>query len=131
MVQESNTIQTENSHILLYDGICNLCNGLVKFVKRREGTIKFTYMPLQSTAGQALLEKFGLPAGDLDTVVYIRGERYYLRSTAILNILKDLGGYWKLLYVFIVIPVFIRNFVYKIIAKTRYKIFGKQESCLY
>jgi predicted DCC family thiol-disulfide oxidoreductase YuxK len=120
---------TDTTHILLYDGICNLCNSLVRFISKkfRNGVILF--YPLQSAEGNSLLKRYGLPADDFDTVVYIRGGKYYLKSSAILHIMKELGGFWKGFYIFILVPVFIRDFIYTLIAKSRYMIFGRQDSC--
>jgi predicted DCC family thiol-disulfide oxidoreductase YuxK len=120
-----------NENILLFDGYCNLCSRLVNFIFRRDKKTKFLFVSLQSASGQSLLNKFGLPGDDFDSVVYIRGDKYYLKSSAILHILKELGGIWKLFFIFIIIPNFIRDFIYKIIAKTRYKIFGRHDSCIY
>jgi len=77
-----------------------------------------------------LLRKFGLPVGALDTVVYIRGEKYFLRSTATLWLLRDIGGAWSLFYGLMIIPGLIRDLVYKIVAKTRYAVFGRSHSCV-
>lgn len=118
-----------NVNILLYDGVCNLCNSLVHFIKKRDKYGKFQFFPLQSAKGKAFLQKYGLPSDDMDSVVYIHRDRYYLRSSAILNVLKELGGIWKLFYVFIILPAFIRDFFYMVIAKTRYKIFGRHDYC--
>jgi len=71
----------------------------------------------------------GLPLSETDTAVYMREEKYYLRSSAVLNILKDLGGFWRILYVFIIIPAFIRDFIYRLIARNRYLIFGRRVFC--
>lgn len=120
-----------NEHILLFDGVCNLCNKLVRFIIKRDQKTKFMFMSLQSVRGQSLLKQFGLPMDDFDSLVYIRDGKYYLKSSAILHILKELKGIWKLFFIFIIIPTFIRDFIYKIIAKTRYKIFGRQDSCIY
>jgi predicted DCC family thiol-disulfide oxidoreductase YuxK len=120
-----------NENILLFDGFCNLCSRLVNFIIKRDKKAKFLFLSLQSASGQSLLKKFGLPTDDFDSVVYIRSDKYFLKSSAILYILKELGGIWKLFYIFIIIPNFIRDFIYKIIAKTRYKIFGRQDSCIY
>jgi len=120
-----------NEKILLFDGYCNLCSRLVNFIIKRDKKAKFLFVSLQSATGQSLLKKFGLPGDDFDSVVYIRGDKYYLKSSAILHILKELGGIWKLFFIFIIIPHFIRDFIYKIIAKTRYRIFGRHDSCMY
>jgi len=115
-----------DKHIVLFDGVCNLCSRTVTFIAARDKILKFTYVSLQSPYGQTLLHNFGLPDRDFDSVVYIKGEKYYLRSTAVLHILKDLGGLWSMTYVFIIFPPFIRDFIYHIISKTRYRIFGRK-----
>jgi len=120
-----------NENILLFDGFCNLCSRLVNFIIKRDKKSKFLFISLQSASGQSLLKKFGLSTDDFDSVVYIRSDKYFLKSSAILHILKELGGIWKLFFIFIIIPNFIRDFIYKIIAKTRYKIFGRHDSCIY
>ena len=120
-----------NENILLFDGFCNLCSRLVNFIIKRDKKAKFLFISLQSASGQSLLKKFGLPTDDFDSVVYIKGNKYFIKSSAILHILKELKGIWKLFFIFIIIPNFIRDFIYNIIAKTRYKIFGRQDSCIY
>ena len=120
-----------NENILLFDGFCNLCSRLVNFIIRRDKKTKFLFVSLQSASGQSLLKKFGLPTDDFDSVVYIKSDKYFLKSSAILHILKEMGGIWKLFFIFIIIPRFIRDFIYTIIAKSRYKIFGRHDSCIY
>ena len=120
-----------NKNILLFDGYCNLCSRLVNFIIKRDKKAKFLFVSLQSESGQSLLKKFGLPTDDFDSVVYISNNKNFQKSSAILHILKELGGIWKFFFIFIIIPNFIRDFIYKIIAKTRYKIFGRQDSCMY
>jgi predicted DCC family thiol-disulfide oxidoreductase YuxK len=121
---------SNDDRILLFDGVCNLCNGLVRFTIKRDPLAKIKFASLQSEGGQSLLKKFNLPTDDLDSFVYIIGERYYLRSTAGLHLLKDLGRPWSLAYSFIVVPAFIRDLVYKLIAKKRYSLFGKRDTCM-
>jgi len=120
-----------NENILLFDGFCNLCSRLVNFIIKRDKKSKFLFISLQSASGQSLLKKFGLPTDNFDSVVYIRSDKFFLKSSAILHILKELGGIWKLFFIFIIVPNFIRDFIYRIIAKTRYKIFGRHNSCIY
>lgn len=119
-----------NQAVLLFDGYCNLCNGLVQFVLKADKKKKFLFASLQSESGQALLKKFDLPINDLNTFVLIIDDKYYIKSTAGLLVLKELGGFWKLFYVFILIPRPLRDFVYNKIAKYRYKIFGKRNTCM-
>jgi predicted DCC family thiol-disulfide oxidoreductase YuxK len=114
----------------LFDGVCNLCNGIVQFTIKRDMKAKFKFASLQSASGQLLLKQFNLPTDDFDSFVYINGDNFYLKSTAALHVLKELGGGWKFFYAFIIVPKFIRDFFYDVIAKTRYKLFGKRNTCM-
>ena len=116
--------------IILFDGVCNLCNHLVIFIIQRDPNARFRFATLQSMEGQKLLKETKLLPANANSVVYIRDGKYLFRSSAILNILLDLGGFWKIFYAFIILPPFIRDFVYMIIARTRYQIFGKRDSCM-
>ncbi|MEO8666385.1 MAG: thiol-disulfide oxidoreductase DCC family protein [Ignavibacteria bacterium] len=118
-----------NRRIILFDGVCNLCNSSINFIIDHDKDNKFKFASLQSDAGRELLSKFGLNEKDFDSVVLTEGEKFYTRSSAVLRVVKEFGGLWKLLYVFIVIPPFIRNFFYDIVARYRYKWFGKKDSC--
>jgi len=115
--------------ILLFDGVCNLCNALVRFIIKIDTGAKIMFAPLESPSGRYLLGKYDLPAGDIDSVVFIVGNKCFLRSSAVLHLLRSLGGGWKLFYGLIIIPKFIRDFFYNLIARTRYKIFGKTDTC--
>ena len=115
--------------IILFDGLCNLCNGSVNFIIKRDRMGAFKFASLQSEAGLSLLKQYGVTAEKIDSIVFIKEDRFFLRSSAVLNILKDLGGRWRFLYIFIIIPKFIRDFIYNVIAKSRYRVFGKRESC--
>jgi len=116
--------------ILLFDGVCNLCDSFVSFIIRHDTSKMIMFSSLQSDTGKSLLVKSGLPMDYIKSVVYIKGNRYYTRSSAVLNILKDLGGRWRLFYGFVIIPGFIRDFLYYIVAVIRYRIFGKKAICL-
>jgi predicted DCC family thiol-disulfide oxidoreductase YuxK len=115
--------------IILFDGVCNLCNGLVRFIIRQDKAARFKFASLQSASGQQLLQKFELPARQLISFVYIRGDRCYLKSDAALEVLRDLGNGWKLFYAFKIFPKVFRDFMYNIVARSRYKIFGRTDSC--
>jgi len=119
-----------SDHILLFDGVCNLCNGLVKFVIRndRQGKIKFA--PLQSLTGESLLSGFFPDNEIVDTVIFIVKDKLYFKSTAVLHLLRELGSGWRLFYGLIIIPVPVRDFFYNIIARSRYRIFGKMDTCM-
>jgi predicted DCC family thiol-disulfide oxidoreductase YuxK len=121
---------SNNRQIILFDGVCNLCNGLVQFIIKRDPDAKFHFASLQSPIGQSLLKENNLPTDNLYSFIYIKENNCFIKSTAAFNVLKDLGGLWKLLYVFIIIPKFIRDFVYNFIAKRRYRWFGKRDVCM-
>ena len=123
-------MESSNEHIILFDGVCNLCNGLVKFIIKHDPKARFKFASLQSDAGQALLEKHKLSAKDFDSIIYLQDTSYYVKSSAVLHILKDMKGIWQLLYLTIITPSPIRDFAYSIIAKYRYKIFGKRTVCM-
>lgn len=118
------------TNILLFDGYCNLCNGLVKFVIKRDTRNRILFTPLTSDKGKSMLEEAGLESNNSDTVVFFSDGKYYIKSMAILKLLKTIGGGWKFFYMFIVIPRFLRDFIYDIIARNRNRIFGKSETCL-
>ena len=119
-----------NSHlIILFDGDCNFCNFWVNFLLDRDRKNKFRFTPLQSEKGEELLKKFNLSTIDFDTFVLIDGDKYYIRSTAALIVAKNLGGLWKVLYSLIIIPRTIRDFIYNLVSKNRYNLFGKKETC--
>ena len=119
-----------NQNILLFDGVCNLCNGVVQFIIKRDKEGKFKFAALQSEAGQGILKKFGLPLDDFESFVFVHGDKYYQKSTAALHVARELGGIWKLFYFFIILPKSFRDFLYSLIANSRYKIFGRQDSCM-
>ena len=120
----------KQSSIILFDGVCNLCNSSVQFVIKHDADKKFMFASLQSTAGQLLLKQFDLPLQDFNSFILIENEKVFLKSTAALMVAKQLKGAVKLLYGFIIVPPFIRNGAYNFIAKNRYKWFGKKESCI-
>ena len=115
--------------IVLFDGICNLCNGSVRFILKNDKSKSIKVASLQSETGKNLLRHAGLPEDSIFTVIYFAGGKIYQRSEAVLQILKDMGGIWKLFYGFIIVPPFIRDFVYNVIARYRYRIFGKRDQC--
>jgi predicted DCC family thiol-disulfide oxidoreductase YuxK len=116
--------------IILFDGVCNLCNNMVRFIIKRDPFAKFKFTALQSDQGLQILKQFEFQSDKSDFIIYIRGEKCFVKSTAILYILKDLGGIWMLYFLFILIPVFIRDFFYNILARKRYQLFGRQKNCI-
>jgi predicted DCC family thiol-disulfide oxidoreductase YuxK len=115
--------------VILFDGVCNLCNASVNWIIDRDKKNLFKFASLQSEYGQALINKMNLKSDYMDTVVLQEGEKVYLRSAAALRILKHIGGIYSLAYAFIIVPAFIRDFFYNMVAKNRYKWFGKQDAC--
>ena len=127
--------QSPVSHLLLYDGVCGLCNGLVAFVLKRDMKARFRFASLQSATAQSLLREFGRNSQDLDTVFVIAnygsGSPLLLeRARAGLFVLKTLGAPWRWLDVFEFLPDSILNSGYNFIARRRYRIFGKYDQCL-
>jgi predicted DCC family thiol-disulfide oxidoreductase YuxK len=124
------SINTRYSAVILFDGVCNLCNGSVQFVIKRDKKRRFRYATLQGEVAQKLLAKHPLNPIDLDSFILIEGEKIYLRSSAALRVAKQLSGLWPLLYVLIVVPKPLRDAVYNFVGKNRYKWFGQRESCM-
>lgn len=118
------------NNILLFDGDCNLCNGVVQFIIKRDKLSKFKFTSLQSKIGQQILSKLKLSNNHFDSFIYVKNQTVYLKSTAALQILKDIGGMWKLLYMLIVVPTTIRDYIYSFIANNRYRFFGKANNCM-
>lgn len=119
-----------NQAIILFDGVCNLCNGFVQFVIKRDVKNRFLFASLQSEEGKGLIRKEGDGREQIKTIVLIENGIFYKRSTAVLKICKHLAGSIKLVYVFTIIPAFIRDILYKIIARKRYAWFGKRNECM-
>jgi len=121
--------KTENKKIVLFDGVCNLCSNSVQFILKRDKKNQFVFGSLQGTTGQEYLRKFNLPANTFNSFMLVEDDRLYTRSAAALRMLKHLGGGWSLMYAFIIVPQFIRNAIYNLVAKNRYKWFGKKDAC--
>jgi predicted DCC family thiol-disulfide oxidoreductase YuxK len=116
--------------VILFDGVCNLCNGSVLFIIKRDPESRFFFVALQSDFGKVQLRNFGLPAAELNSVLLIKGGTLYQKSNAALEITKHLSGLWPALYIFKIIPPFLRDGVYTWIARNRYRWFGKKDACM-
>ena len=116
--------------LVIFDGVCNLCNGTVQFLIRRDRGKRFLFATYQSEAGRNILQQHGFLPTEISTVVYVKNGIPYAQSRAILEIFRDLGCCWNLLYILIAIPPIIRDFIYRYIAKNRYNLFGRRESCM-
>ncbi|AHM59593.1 hypothetical protein D770_06650 [Flammeovirgaceae bacterium 311] len=115
--------------VVLFDGVCNLCNGAVDFIVRRDTRHKFMFASLQSEAGQELLNHYGLPLDAYESMVLLKGGKLYQKSTAALEIASELPGGWSLMRIFKGVPAPLRNAIYSFIATNRYRFFGKKETC--
>ena len=120
---------TDNYSIILFDGICNFCNSSVNFIIKRDKGNIFRFASLQSEIGQKFLTEYNFSHTEFDTIILIENGKLYTRSTAALRIAKSLSGIWKLFYIFIIIPGPIRNYLYDLLSRNRYKWFGKRDSC--
>lgn len=118
------------SAIILFDGVCNFCNGSVNFIIERDRKNYFKFAPLQSEIGQKLLDENGIDKIETDSVILIENGKAFTHSTAALKVTQKLDGAWSWLYAFIIIPKPIRDFFYKTFAKYRYKLFGKTDACM-
>jgi predicted DCC family thiol-disulfide oxidoreductase YuxK len=116
--------------VILFDGVCNLCNGFVRFIVERDPSGYFHFVSLQSELGLALLEGHDLPSTSLDSVVLVEGNRVHTRSDAVLRIARGLRGGWPLLTVFRIVPRPLRDFAYDWIAANRYRWFGRKDECM-
>lgn len=114
---------------LYYDGYCNLCNTWMKIVQRADRKKSIHFIPLQSVEGILILEKFEKLDEKLDSLIYEKAGIYYINSDAVIQGLTDLGGVWKAIQILNWVPKSFRDYIYKIIARNRYTIFGKAESC--
>jgi predicted DCC family thiol-disulfide oxidoreductase YuxK len=115
--------------IILFDGVCNLCNNIVQFVIKRDKNAYFQFASQQSPQGIALMEKYQIDSAT-DTFILIEQERAFMKSTAALRVCRNLDGIWKIFIIGMIIPKGIRDPMYDYIAKNRYKWFGKRESCM-
>lgn len=117
------------SSIVLFDGVCNFCNGAVNFIINHDPNKKFRFAPLQSEIGQELQQKHGI-GDDIDSIVLVEDDKAYTHSTAGLRVARTMGGIWSLAYIFIIVPAPIRDFFYKLFARNRYRLFGRQDACV-
>ena len=122
------------SSVILFDGVCNLCCGWIRFLIRRDKKAAFTFVSIQSDMGKILLETVDLKANKLttsniNTIVYIKNNQAFIESEAVLEILTDMGGIWRIFGVLRLIPRSLRDKIYRYIAAKRYSLFGKRTSC--
>ena len=121
---------SSNRPVIFFDGVCNLCNRSVQFILKRDKKKQFLFAPLQGKTGTEFLNSRQLPLNDFNSFILVEGDKIYTKSTAALTVARKLGGGWKLLYGFMIVPKFIRNAVYNFIATHRYKWFGRKDECM-
>jgi predicted DCC family thiol-disulfide oxidoreductase YuxK len=126
----SSTPIEEGRPVILFDGVCNLCNGAVKFILKRDPAGKFLFASLQSPFAAQAVKDFAIESTGLYSILLIKNGRLFDRSDALLEITRDLSAWWPALYMLRVVPKVIRDGVYKFVANNRYRLFGKDESCL-
>ena len=124
-------LEISRSHpILLFDGVCNLCNGFVQYTIERDPEGQFRFAALQSDVGKNVLEHINLSPEDLSTAILIEDEKIYTQSTVGLRMIKKMNVWYRFLYFLIILPKPLRDFFYRIIANNRYRWFGEKESCM-
>ena len=116
--------------VILFDGVCNLCNSFVKFVLKRDKNKIFQFASLQSKYGSGLSAHFNLPSVKPETIILYDGEKILTESDAVIKIASSLDGIWKGVIVLNIFPRFIRNWFYRLVARNRYKLFGKKDQCM-
>jgi predicted DCC family thiol-disulfide oxidoreductase YuxK len=116
--------------IILFDGVCNFCNGSVNFVIKRDRRGYFRFAPLQEAKGAEVARRCGVDATKLDTFVLIENGRVYRESGGALRVARRLGGLYMLLFALIIVPAFVRDFFYDWFARRRYRWFGKRDACM-
>ena len=126
----NNTSATLPENIVIFDGVCNLCEFSVNFIFERDTAGQFYFTPAQSPLGASLLKRFGINTSRLDTVVLVRDGLAFTRSAAAIEIASKLDNPWNLLTVFQAVPEPLRDMLYDLIAQNRYQLFGKKETCM-
>ena len=116
--------------IVIFDGVCNFCNGAVKFIIKRDPDGRFAFTPMQSDLARQLLLEHGVRNDGVDTFMLVKDGQSYVFSDAALEIARELTGFWYLFNVFRIVPSSIRNYLYKLFARHRYTLFGKRDACM-
>ncbi len=120
----------DSRNIVIFDGVCNFCNGSVNFIIKRDPEGVFAFTPMQSDLAKELMEKHQIFNVGIDTFLLIKDGQCFIFSSAALEITKDLTGFWYLFNILKLIPAPVRDFFYKLFARNRYKLFGRKEHCM-
>ena len=121
-------MEMESKKIVFFDGHCNLCNRAVQFILRFDRSKKIYLSSIQSKFSHEIFTEHNI-SSDLDSIVYLRNGKVFIKSDAALNIMWDFNGIWRVSYILFIIPKFIRDYFYDLIAKYRYTIWGKSDTC--
>ena len=116
--------------VVLFDGVCNFCNATINFVIEHDRAGHFKFAPLQSEVGERLMAENGIDRTETDSVILVEDGKAYTHSDAALRIAKRLDGIWSWAYAFRIVPRFIRDAAYRLFAKNRYRLFGRQDACM-
>ena len=115
--------------VVFFDGVCNLCNGTVQFLLKIDKHQRLQFGSLQGETAKRILPTYQISTEKLSSIIFIHQNKVYTESTAVLEIFRIIGGFWTIFYIFRIIPAFIRNGIYKWVARNRYHWFGKRSSC--
>ncbi|WP_435063287.1 thiol-disulfide oxidoreductase DCC family protein [Halobaculum sp. EA56] len=122
-------VDADRRPVVLFDGVCNLCHGAIRFLVRHDEHGAFRFAPLDSPVGRALLEEHGLPTEDHDSFVLVDADGVHRKSTAALRVARLLDSPWNLAWAFRVVPRRLRDAAYDLVAEYRYYVFGKKDAC--
>lgn len=121
----------KNKKLILFDGVCNLCNDAVLKIIKHDKKDIFLFTALQSNIGKNIINELGIDSSKIDSIIlYIPGENYFIKSEAALNIANEFQSFWKLFQILKVFPLFFNDFFYDFIARNRYRWFGRKEQCM-
>ena len=120
----------DDRYIVIFDGVCNFCNGVVNLIIRRDPNALFSFTPMQSESGKRLIEEHHTPMVGVDTFLLIKNGQCFDRTDAVLEICRDLTGYWFLFRIFKILPRSFRDYFYRLFGRNRYKLFGRREECM-
>jgi len=120
----------KSKNVIIFDGVCNFCNGAVNFIIKHDSNKIFSFTPMQSDLAKELIEKYKIDNVGFDTFLLIKNNKCYLWTDAALEITRDLTGFWRVLIIFKIIPRPIRDYFYRLFARNRYALFGRKESCM-
>ncbi len=119
----------EDQYLIIYDGVCNFCNGAVSFIIKRDKSERFIFSPMQSDYAQAIIREKSVATVGIDTFMLVKHGQVYLWSDAALEITRDLTGFWSLFRVFSILPSTFRDVFYKLFARNRIRLFGGTNQC--